>query len=79
VVESQDEELVKDYNDIDFAVVKWNGKSSYVDVYHADVANKITKKSLNNKSGPSEFIVTKFDFHHGSEHTIENKRYDLEM
>mmetsp|Transcript_18168 Transcript_18168/g.31065 ORF Transcript_18168/g.31065 Transcript_18168/m.31065 type:complete len:177 (-) Transcript_18168:483-1013(-) len=63
------------------ATVNWNGHTSQVDLDNTvSGPNKFESLLAQTLFGTdTKFSAAQFHFHSGSEHTIDNKRYDLEM
>ena len=59
---------------------KWNGHTNQVNLDAADGSNIFTSQIAQSIFGAdNEFSGVQFHFHSGSEHTIDGKRFDLEM
>jgi carbonic anhydrase len=59
---------------------KFNGHTSQVNLDAANGSSMFTSKIAEQIFGAdNEFSASQFHFHSGSEHTIDNKRFDLEM
>lgn len=75
------QEFVPNYNNFDEAKVINLGKTIQVDIPKKDQEFNYFKSgySKNELGGDEKFTSLQFHFHAQSEHTIDGKRYDLEM
>lgn len=80
VYNSKKDAFTKTYSNQVDANPKFNGHTNQIDLDAADGTNMFTSQIASNIFGAdNEFSGVQFHFHAGSEHTIDGKRFDLEM
>jgi len=79
IVNSKDDQFNKIYTNPKDVEVTWTGKTSYISLPKDDV--NLFQSWHNHKTRKTCHLwdAVQFHWHHESEHTIDGKRYDLEL
>jgi len=79
VYDAEDDELLKTYDNQEDITVQWTGTTTQVTL-NADTTNEFSSTLASTLFGASKtYIADYFEFHSGSEHTINGERLDLEL
>jgi carbonic anhydrase len=78
---SKSDNFNKMYTDQTNAKIYWDGHTSKITIVNPgeDLQKFSSSFAKDYLQGPERFSGVQFHFHHGSEHTIDGERHDLEM